>query len=230
MAKAELGILLQDLRGKAGNAVFQRGRDGLVVRPRVKGTNPNTPAQQQVRAAFTSATQAFRSMTSTQLGAWQLYATTLTRHNGVTGKTYSPEAINVFVELTTRFLLANPGGTIPMTPPTTPFAGDAIDVTATAGTGKVTFTASAGNATNVTTELMLQPLKSANRKPSHNGYRNKGFFHFATGTLSHDVDVPVGYYAAGYRFVNTLTGQATEMFALDVVGVTFEVRSGKKAA
>lgn len=44
MAKAELGILLQDLRGKAGNTVFQGGPEGLIVRAKVRGTNPDTPA------------------------------------------------------------------------------------------------------------------------------------------------------------------------------------------
>jgi hypothetical protein len=228
MAKAELGILLQNLRGKAGNSVFQGSRDGIVVRPRVQGTNPNTPAQQAVRAAFTLASQTYRGYTTEQVGAWELYATTQTKRNKVNGKSYSPTGIAVYIELSTKFLLATPGGTLPSTPPTTPFAGDSITVTATAGVGKVTFTATAANATGVTTELLLQPLKSANRKPQHNGYRSKAYFAFVSGTLTHDVPVPVGYYAAAYRFVKLATGQATPLFPLTTEGVTFAVEAGSK--
>ncbi len=225
MAKAELGILLSDLRGKAGNAVFQKTRDGLMVRTRVQGTNPNTPAQQAVRAAFTKATQTFRGFSSTQVGAWTLYGTTITKHNPVTGKAYNPTGINIFIELSSKFLQVAPAGTIPTTPPTSPFTGDSIAVTATAGTGKVTFTASSANATGVTTELLLQPLKSPNRKPSAKAYKSKGFFPFVAGTLTHDVTVPVGYYAAGYRFVKTATGQMTDILPLPVQGVTFAIES-----
>lgn len=227
MAKAELGVLLQDLRGKAGNTVFQKSRDGIVVRPRVHGSNPRTAAQLAVRAALTKASQLFKGFSSVQFAAWQNYAQTVTKHNPVTGKAYHPTAINAYTELATKFLLVNPSGTPPSAPPSTSFAGDSITVTATAGTGKVTFTGSAANASGVTTELLLQPLASANRKPSGNGYRSKGFFAFASGTLSHDVVVPAGYYAAAYRFVKTSTGQATDLYPLPVAQVTLSLADGK---
>lgn len=224
MAKAELGVLLQDLRGKAGNVVFQKSKEGLIVRPRVRGTNPNTPAQVAVRTSLTRASQAFEALTLTQNLAWKSYASTIIRHSGA--KSYSPTAINAFTELAAKFLQVNPSGTIPLTPPATQFNGDTITITASASAGKVTFTASAANATNVKTEFLLQPLKNINRKPSAKGYRSKGFFAFVVGTLTHDVTVPAGFYAAGYRFVNTLTGQATEPVYLTTQTVTLSLSAG----
>lgn len=230
MAKAELSVLLQDLRGKAGNTVFQKSRDGIIVRPRVQGTNPNTPAQKIVRAALTHAAGLFKAFNNTQYTAWQNYAQNITKHNPVNGKTYHPTAMNAYTELATKYLLVSPNGTPPSTPPSTSFVGDTISVTATAAAGKVTFTASAANTTGITTELMLQPLASANRKPQDKGYRSKAYFTFVSGTLTKDVLVPAGYYAAGYRFVKVATGQATEMIALPVTQVTVSLAQGGKNA
>jgi hypothetical protein len=50
MATTILGVLVNDIRGKAGSAVFAHTKEGVVVRPRVHPTNPRTPAQQAVRA------------------------------------------------------------------------------------------------------------------------------------------------------------------------------------
>ena len=71
--------------------------------------------------------------------------------------------------LAARFLQVSPAGTIPLTPPASAFNGDGCTVTAAGGAGKVTFTASAANGANITTELLPQP----------NGYRTKGFQVFA---------------------------------------------------
>ncbi len=226
MAKAELGVILQDLRGKAGNAVFSKSRDGIVLKPRVKGRNPNTAAQQAVRHALSTATSMFKNFTSAQNAAWSTYAQTITKHNPVTGKSYHPTAINAFTALAAKFLLVNPTGTVPTTPPATSFPGDTITLTTTGATGKVTFTASGANAANVKTELLLQPLASANRRPQRNGYRSKAYVAFASGSLSFDVLVPAGYYAAAYRFVNALTGQETQLIPLPEQQVSFSVSVG----
>lgn len=226
MAKAELGVLLQDLRGKAGNVVFQKSKEGLIVRPRVRGTNPNTPAQVAVRTSLTRASQAYEALNPTQYLAWKNYASTQIRHSGA--KSYSPTAINAFTELAAKFLQVNPTGTIPLTPPSTEFIGDTITITASASAGKVTYTANAANATNVKTEFLLQPLKNVNRKPAAKGYRSKGFYSFVGGSLTRDITVPAGFYAVGYRFVNNLTGQATEPVYLPLQTVTLSLSDGGK--
>jgi len=229
MAKAELGVILQSLAGKAGNAVFSRSKEGVILKPRVKGINPNTPAQQAVRANLREAATAFKNFTASQVAAWRNYAANQTKHNSVTGKSYNPTGVNAFTALASKFLQVNPGGTIPTTPPASAFSGDSITVTCSAGTGKVTFAASAANSTDVVTEFLLQPLASPNRKPQKNGYRSRGFFAFTSGTLTHDVTVPPGYFAAAYRFVNSATGQETPLVPIGVQSVTFSVSSQKAA-
>lgn len=226
--KASLSMAFEDLRGKAGTVVVSKSRSGLVVKPRVKGRNPQTPAQQAIRANLTKASAAYKGLTSAQVALWQAYAQSQTKHNPVTGDAYSPTAISAFVALASKFLQA--GGTaIPATPPTTPFSGDTVTITATTGTGKVTFTASKGNAAGVQTELLLQTLKSKNRTPQPHEYRTKAFVAFATGSLTYDVIVPAGYYAAGYRFVNTATGQTSPRVLLTVVQVTMSLAEGGKS-
>lgn len=229
MAKADLGVILQSLSGKAGNAVFHRSKEGIILGPRVKGRNPNTPAQQLVRAALTKATRDWKNFDTATVQNWERYAQALTFHTNSSGKAYNPPGINAYVELASKFYQVNPSGTAPSDPPAAAFEGDSITFTVAADTGKVTFTASGANAAGVTTEFLLQPLKSANRKPQSNGYRGKGFHAFVAGTLSWDIEVPSGYYAAGYRFVKTATGQASAPVLLgEVQQVTFSV--AKKAA
>lgn len=230
MAKAELGILLQDLRGKAGNVVFQGSRDGLVVRPRVKGTNPDTPAQQAVRENFSHAGALWRTFTKQQVQAWRNYAAHVTKHNSVTGKAYHPTPFAAFVGLASKFLQVNPAGTVPTDPPAAPFDGDNLTWTVTPAAGKITFTPSAANSAGCTTEFLLQPLANANRKPSKKAYKSYGFHAFAT-TTGWDVTVGAGTYAVAIRYVNPATGQETGLETLEVSQVTVSLaKPGKKAA
>ncbi len=154
---------------------------------------------------------------------WNAFAATITKTNPITGKTYSPTGFNEFVALTTKFLQVTPAGTIPTTPPSRGFAGDAITILATApsASGAIRFTASGANSANVKTEFLIQPLKNSNRTPSAKCYRSKGFFGFVSGTLSKDIGLPQGSYAVGYRFVNAATGQETSpLYLAGVLNVT----------
>lgn len=219
MAQGDIGVLFNNLRGKAGSVVFARGKDGTVVRPRVTGRNPRTPAQVAVRANLAKAGIAYKNMTPAQLTAWRAYAESQTSHDPETGKTYAPSAISVFTGLASKFLQATPMGTIPMTPPTSSFGGDNITVTATGDPGVVTFQANTANAANVTTELLLQPLKSSARMPQPNGYRSKAFKAFAINQVDIEIEATPGFYVPAYRFVNTLTGQDTGLIVLPMVQV-----------
>lgn len=229
MAKAELSVLLQALSGKAGNVVFTKGKDGTHVRPHTRGTNPNTPAQQLIRENFTKASGIYRTFTTNQLDAWKNYANYQTTTDKLDGSKSKPTAFNAFMKLACKFLQVDPQGTVPTTPPTTGFNGDNVELTVTGGTGELTFTASAANTSGVTTEILLQPLANANRRPQVGAYRHKLFHIFTSGNLSLDVSVPVGYYAAGYRFVKTATGQASTLQTLAVQGVTLSVEAGGTA-
>lgn len=212
-------MAFEDLRGKAGTVVLTKGRSGLVVKPRVKGRNPQSPAQQAIRKNLARASAAYRNLTSTQVAAWKAYAASQVKTNPVSGLSYAPAANSVFTGFAAKVLQVNPSATIPTTPPTSAFEGDSITVEATLGTGKIQFTASAANTSGVTTEILLQPLVSPNRTPSEKAYRTKGFTAFASDA-PFEVTVPAGSYAAAYRFVKIATGQQSPLVTLGTLTLT----------
>jgi hypothetical protein len=112
----------------------------------------------------------------------------------------------------------NPGGTIPLVPPTTPFAGDNVVVTAAGGSGSILFTASCPNAIPAKTEILLRPLTNAPGGPWRHD-RSFAFVAFAAGALTYSVPVMPGRYTCAYRFVNAATGQATEPIEIGAVEV-----------
>ncbi|HZH97396.1 MAG TPA: hypothetical protein VEX38_00375 [Fimbriimonadaceae bacterium] len=238
MALLKLGAFAETLRGSAGNSTFAKTKSGTVVRDRVIPADPQTEAQSQVRKHLSTATTTFRGLSALRIKSWNQYAANFhSRSKG--GKLVKKSGINVFTALATKFLQVTPGGTLPLDPPLTRFTGDSITVTATNGTGKVTFTASAANAAGVKTELLLQPLASPNRKPQKGAFKSYGFVAFASGSLSSDVIVPTGHYAAAYRFVKTASGQDTELVVLPNLTVALSLeaeqeqeqeKKGKKAA
>lgn len=230
-------MAFQDLRGTDGNVVIRMGRNGLTLTPHVTPRNPRTAAQVDVRNNLTKAAKTFENLTTSQADAWREYAKSLTVKDPITGKTYEPTAISVFVGLSSKFLQLSPTGTIPVTPPTTDFLGDTIKLEAQSETpGTIQFQATGANAAGVTTEVLLQRLPNRNRTPNAKAYEHAGFKAFTAGSLTLDVDVTAGYYAAAYRFVKTSTGQMTEFVPLPVFPVSFSIESGnakptkKKAA
>ncbi|RYG22842.1 hypothetical protein EON82_15890 [bacterium] len=206
---------------------MNKGKGGTVtVRERVTPTNPRTAAQLAVRGAQTKSSQLWKNMTPSQIAAWTFYASNLPQVAKRSGLRKKVNPINAFCALGDKFLLVTPGGVVPMVPPTSAFTGDNLTITATAGTGQVTFTASAANTTGTTTELLLQPLKGKNRTPLAKGYRTKTFKVFLAGSLTMNVSVPTGYYAAAYRYVNVATGQATPLVPLSVLTVALSLEDG----
>ena len=220
MAKVVYSANIQDIRGKLGNTVHSKARNGSTLRTRVSPKQPRTTSQTTVRANLTKTSGLYKNMTASQLAVWAYYASTLSKHDPLSGKTYAPAPGTVFGGLADKFLQINPNGTVPMTPPSTSFSGDSITVTAVGGTGKVTFTASAANTAGVKTELLLQPLKGRSRVPFAKAFRSKAFVAFAAGTLSQDIVVPAGFYAPAYRFVNPTTGQSIALLTLPTVQVS----------
>lgn len=234
MALFKLGAFAESLSGKSGNTVFVRTKAGTVVRDFVIPTNPDTAAQQGVRSYFGLATTAFRNMTSSQVQTWNNYASQFTTRTRA-GKLRKRTGINVFTALTTKFLQVTPTGTIPLTPPTSAFAGETITLTVTPGDGQLQFTASGPNTSGVKTEILFQRLAAPNRKPERGAYRHKQFVTFASGSLSVSIVTEPGYWATAYRFVKTATGQASDLIPLPVQTMAFAVVAGgadkqKKAA
>ncbi|MBS1714085.1 MAG: hypothetical protein JST30_07075 [Armatimonadetes bacterium] len=197
--------------------------------------NPSTPAQQAVRTNLRKAAVAYKNLTPAQAAAWELYAQTQVVENPPTGRKPKKTAVDAFVELAAKFLQVTPTGTVPTAPPAASYYGDSIAVTVAYSAGKATFTGSAPNSLNTRTELLMQRLPAQNRHAQKGAYRSKGFVQFVPGTLSFDVTVPPGYYAAAYRFVNVATGQATDLQPINAGQVTLALEAGgsgtkKKAA
>lgn len=63
MAKIKFGMMMTDARGKLGGQVFSKNRAGSFVRTKVTPSNPNTQAQSQARALFSSISQQWSSLT-----------------------------------------------------------------------------------------------------------------------------------------------------------------------
>ena len=220
MAKVLYSADIQDLRGKMGNTVFSKARNGATSRGRVIPKNPRTTAQTAVRSNLVRSNTSLHTLTTAQVTAWQAFAAGQTVSDPVTGHTYSPAWNTVYNGLTTKFLQINPTGTAPTSPPAAPFGGDSISVTAAGATAQITFTGSAANATGMKTELLVQALKTKYRTPNPNGYRSKGFIAFTSGTLTANVALTPGWYAVAYRFVSTATGQETHPITLGMVQVS----------
>ena len=99
--KAKLSMAFQDLRGKDGNVVIRKGRSGLVLTPRTTPSNPESGAQLFVRGNLTKAAKTFKGMTAAQAEAWDNYGASLSRHNPISGTSYTSTCIYAFVELST---------------------------------------------------------------------------------------------------------------------------------
>ena len=227
MARMKLGVMFSNGSGKLGNVVVNKGKGGtVVVRERVTPANPKTAGQMTVRNAQGKSSKLYAAMTGAQVAAWTAYAATQPQVSKKTGRKIKVSAINAFGSLAEKFLLVNPGGTVPMVPPTAAFVGDSIVVSASATTGQVQFVGSAPNTAGIKTEVLLQALKGKNRAPTAKGYRTKAYFAFTSGALFVNVAVPTGYYAAAYRFVNVATGQATPLAPLSILTVALSVEDG----
>lgn len=215
MAKIAPGFALGGgLHGSAGSATFVRTPYGVSLRARTQPRNPRTPAQVASRTRMARASFAWKQMTIEQAMAWRDYAVSLSLPAAAT----RVSAQNVFIRLATKFLQVSPNGEIPLMPPSSPFGGDAISISASAVQGGVRFASSGGNGGGVATELLLQPLASVHRRAYEKEYRTKAFHVFPSVSL-YDVSVPGGVYACAVRFVRIATGECTELLPVGLVSV-----------
>ena len=209
---------VRNVQGKSGKMNYSKTQYGIEYKENPIRTKPSTPAQLAQQARLKKASTAFAGLTAPQNAAWQTYAQTRFVKSK-SGADVHPSAYSAFVGLYTKLLQVNPAGTPPSTPPATEFAGDTVTVTIAGASGRINFTGNKANATNVVTELLIQPLRNIYRKPTGN-YPSKAFFPFASGGLTTSLLLPAGAYAVAIRFVNSATGQETDKILLGSVSVS----------
>lgn len=172
-----------------------------------------------MRDAMARANALFRTLDRDELLAWKRYASRLRDFQWSEGRPQTATGVNAFRALACKALLVDPQADPPRTPPSVPFLGDAVAVSATGGSGEVVFRGQSGNAEGVLTELLLQKLSTAATDPVREKYRHNGFIPFPSGGASVSVPVVKGWYAIAYRFVLASTGQMSALAELEPVQV-----------
>ncbi len=227
MAVIKLSPFTTGISGSMKNLSFSTDGENTIMKERETPANPKTPAQMAQRGYFGRAAKGYGALTPSQVAGWAAFAKTLVFEGKKGKKPYVPNAFQAYTSLANKFYEVNSGVVpAPASAPTGPFAGDPATISAVASSGKVTYTASAALTTGVVAELWLQPLRNANRKPSAGAYRVKAYAPFAAGSLSVQVTVPAGYYAAGYRFIKQSTGQCGPFVPIAVSGLALTAEDG----
>lgn len=223
MAKFSGSVVTSQLSGSAGSVVFVTRRDGIsYIKPRVTPRNPRTPLQTQTRERMMLATRAYQGLSLAQVRAWEAFALQFNSQIRAPLGLPPTQVSNLFCGLATKFLQFNGGGVsaVPTSPPPSLAVGDAVVLAVSSpGPGLVRVTASQANAAGMATEILLQPLPSATRKPRVGHYRFGSFVAFSVGSLFVDLPVSSRFVGVAARFLCPATGQVTGLVELGVVEV-----------
>jgi len=98
MAKVKFTAIVADMRGKLNGSVFSKNRGGAYVRTKVTPSNPSTSFQVAVRDRMAAFAQAFRSLTASQINAWNSAVSSFTKTD-IFGDIKNPSGINLYVKL-----------------------------------------------------------------------------------------------------------------------------------
>lgn len=210
--------LMTQASGSVGGATFAHNQGGMYVRGRGLPTQPNTAAQQVVKAAFAALATAWRSTASAaQRAAWSVYAT----NSPITGKLGDPLVLSgqqMFNRCNTPRLQA--GLPVVLDGPTTygmADAGDTVFVEFVDDPG-ISFNVGASDAWAAEDDAALLAFVSRPMSPTVNYF--KGPYQLA-GTIAGDsttppsglvtVDGPFAYVsgqgAAARWYVSTADGR-----------------------
>lgn len=214
-------LMVSDQRGKHGGTVYSRTRSGHIARARVKPKNPRSDSQTNVRALMAAGARFAKASDPADVLLWKDYANGITRHQSVSGAAYHPSWITALTQLYIPFFLADPGGTFPDTPPTTPYTGDSITLEAAGGVGEIVVTGSAQQTAGQTTFIYLERLASQNRTPT----AKEGKLSSVAAVPATPFEVTIGsltpgFYVVRAKFVKKTTGQESNIQTLGTVEVT----------
>jgi len=99
------GIAVTDGRGKVGGTVFSKSKAGATARNKVTPINRRTAAQSQIRAIFTSFSQLFRTLTDSQITAWNAAASSGFTTTNIFGDTIHKSGSMLYVALNTNLTI-----------------------------------------------------------------------------------------------------------------------------
>ncbi len=181
--KAKFGAIVVAGSGKVGGHVFSKNRGGAYMRTKVTPSNPNTVAQQNVRAVLSSLSQSWSSLSDAERLAWQ-GAVTDWSSTDIFGDIKNPSGINLYVRLNS--VLLNSGqATISVPPlklemPYTEIATAIFDVSSSTLVVTLADTAYDG----VEVAVSATPVLSNGVSFVKSQYRRIGTVTGATGTIS----------------------------------------------
>lgn len=198
---------ITDASGRFGDRVFLTGtkmRSRRYVVPR----DPRTPKQQQARARFAQAVQAWAALPEPQRWAWDTWAAAGAR----TG-------YGAFLSLAVKRLHVQPNADVRMPPPQAAFSSRLPTITATnAGAAEIVWEMSGPSMPGMVIELLVQPLRRAGSPPSPDKYRTAAFAAADTHQLARTPLAP-GLWACAVRAVHPGTGQVSSLTLLPAVRV-----------
>jgi len=219
MAKVRTSLIAPGVSGTLGNVVFVQGPVGTIVRSRPERRRAVSPAQSLARQRMGRVAAIYRSLTPAEADAWRAYARSLNPNEAESGVNQGPSGQQIFNAYGLKILQIDPSAAIPILPPSGPFFGDGIQVTASAVEGGIQFVASAANRPGIVTELLVQRLPSAQCRTYLSRYRTAGFAAFAAAGEGSFVEVSRGVWAVGVRFVEAATGRMMGVIEIGVVDV-----------
>jgi hypothetical protein len=113
MAKIKFSALVSDMRGKLNGSVASHNRGGSYLRNKVTPVNPRTTFQATVRARFAQYAQQWRTLTATQIAAWNAAVGGYQKSN-IFGDMKSPTGLQLFEKVNNNLVAS--GGTAITTP------------------------------------------------------------------------------------------------------------------
>lgn len=136
--------IISEASGTVGGAVYAKNRGGNYIRARVVPVQPRTPAQVAVRAAFTSASKAWGTLTDVARAGYTSLASSITLRDSI-GNAFKPTGDQLFVSLSqTLTALGKPTVIVP------PSGVDAV-----IALGTLTVVASVAGGTGGTNQLTV---------------------------------------------------------------------------
>lgn len=172
MSKVKLSAVLDDLRGKINNVVFQQSKSGLNMRTRVIPFNPQSTLQSVVRSVLSVAAKAFGQLTEAQIAAWNTLAATYTSLRNVFGEMYTISGANLHSTINANLAFSDqplssvaPAAVSPVPVP------EPASIYLDAAPGVLTLNVSGFTGTGVTLVVSLAPVCSLGRSKPIGNYR-----------------------------------------------------------